>query len=202
MKKSNYFLFLGILSLAAIFPIASPFSEKGVDLEHTIFNRVPVQMGEWMGHDLALDEKTYEILETRNVLSRIYQNSRNESVHLMIVASHKDRRVAHPPEVCYLSSHYSILNSGKEIFQWNGQTVRFNRFVAQDTKNKAHQENVMYVYKVGKLFTDNYFSQQLLFSWNRATRQETEVQLIRLDGEKSAPFQIFLESLLPYLAQS
>ncbi len=180
--------------------MAPPFSEKPVDLERTVFNKVPLEMGDWKGHDLALDEKTYEILETRNVLSRIYQNSKNESVHLMIVASHKDRRVAHPPEVCYLSSHYSILNSAKEVFNFNGQEITFKRFIAQDTRNQAHQENVMYVYKVGKLFTANYFAQQLLFAWNRATRQETEIQLIRLAGDADAPFQIFLQQFLPFLS--
>jgi hypothetical protein len=92
------------------------------------------------------------------------------------------------------------LNSGKEVFNFNGQEITLNRFIAQDTKNKARKENVMYVYKVGKLFTANYFAQQLLFAWNRATRQETEIQLIRLAGDASAPFQTFLQQSLPYLS--
>ncbi len=202
MTRSNYLILLGTLSLLAVFPLAPPFSVRSMDDERAVLHSVPLQMGEWKGRDLALDERTYEILETRNVLSRVYQNAKDGSVHLLIVSSHKDRRVAHPPEVCYLSSHYSILNSGKELFRGNGQNIFLKSFIAQDTKNPAHEEKVLYVYKVGKRFTTNYFAQQLLFAWNRATRQETEIQLIRFAGSKDSPFQAFFEVVLKYLSQS
>jgi hypothetical protein len=63
-----------------------------------------------MGKDVPVDEKTYEILETRNVLSRIYENPKGEQIHLLLVGSRKDRRVAHPPEVCYLSYNFIIVD--------------------------------------------------------------------------------------------
>lgn len=190
------FLVLGIL---ACFPLALPSSstiDQGLDPR---FNAIPYQIGDWHGQDVEIDQLTYDILETKNILSRVYQNSAKEQIHLMLVGSDKDRRVAHPPEVCYTSSHYQILNSQDKTLNVGAQQIPAKRFVAQDEHNTAHQEKVLYLYKVGDRFTANYYAQQLQFAWDRLARKETQVLLIRLSATGTEPFEEFLTQILSHL---
>ena len=165
-----------------------------------IFETIPVEIGNWHGKEMPVDERTYEILETRNVLSRTYENREGGRIHLLVVASYKDRRVAHPPEVCYLSSNYTLLNSREGELLWKGGRIPLKEFIAQDKKNPAHQEKVLYVYKVGRRFTTNYFAQQLQFTWDRLTRNESQILLIRLAGSDKSDFKQLLSELLPHLS--
>ena len=199
MNQKSYFLLLAALAPLALFPLAAPFSSS-MDSNESIVRTVPKEMGDWLGHDLPLDERTYEILETRNVLSRQYKNFQGDRVNLLIVSSNKDRRVAHPPEVCYITSNFTIVDERVEDFSWGKGLISVKRFVAQDKKNPSLREKVLYVYKVGNRYTSNYFSQQLLFAWDRATRRESQIVLIRLSGSEESAFKKFLPEVLAQLS--
>ena len=195
MNRVNYIIFLASIGLLALVPMEKPFSYE-VDATQTLAKTFPYQLGDWKGKDIRLDERTYEILETRNVLSRMYENPKGENIHLMIVASAKDRRVAHPPEVCFISSDFSLLNQETHTFNIGSEAINLKSFVAKDKKNQLPDEKVFYVYKVGKLFTTNYYVQQLIFAWNRLMGKESEIQLIRLPAKPDSPFQnLFVEVL-------
>ena len=199
MNQKRYLIFLGILGALAFFPLAMPFSYSIDTSRAAIFNQVPMEMGKWKGKDVSVDEQTYQILETRNVLSRFYE-SKGERIHLLIVASEKDRRVAHPPEVCYTSSNYIILNERIDSLNWGRQDIPLKQFLAQYEKDPAQKQEVMYVYKVGKRFTTNYFSQQLQFAWDRLTRQESQVLLIRVAGREDKTLKEFLSEVIPHVS--
>ena len=196
----GYLIVLAVLGALSFFPLATP---SFFSVDQTIDPRlkaIPFQIGDWVGQDVALDERTYEILETRNVLSRLYENSKKETVHLLLVGSEKDRRVAHPPEVCYTSSHYDIVRSKETSIEVSGTQIPVKEFVAEDQRNPQHEEQVLSVYKVGKLYTTNYYAQQLQFAWDNLTRQESEILLIRLSGMNAEPFQEFLAQILSHLS--
>ena len=199
MNQARYFIFLLAICLAGIFPMEKPFSFT-VDPTQTVANTFPAQMGEWKGKDVLLDEQTFEILETRNVLSRIYENSKGEHIHLLIVTSNKDRRVAHPPEVCYISSNFTLLNQENHTFRFGHQMINLKSFIARDQKKDLPDEKVFYVYKVGNLFTASYYAQQLIFAWNRLMKKESEIQLIRIAGQPNSPFQNFFSEVLQRLS--
>ena len=199
MNRRSYLIFLTSLGFLALFPLAPPFSSSMMDSSHEIIRTIPREIGSWRGRDLPVDERTYQILETRNVLSRQYENSGRESVQLLIVSSDKDRRVAHPPEVCYLTSNFAILDERVESFPWRKGFINLKRFVAQDPRNPSIQEKVLYVYKVGNRYTSNYFAQQFFFAWDRATRRESKIILIRLSGWEEAALNEFLPQVLAYL---
>ena len=201
MKHKSYWVLLCLLAMMLLFPMALP-SSFSVDMNSIqLFSALPLTVNEWRGRDVPVDERTYEILETRNVLSREYQNAEGKKIHLLIVASQKDRRVAHPPEVCYLSSNFHILDEkeGRTVFQ--GKGIPFREFVAQNEKDPRHNENVLYVYKVGERFTANYFDQQVQFAWDRIARRSSQVLLIRLSSAEKELFEQFLSEILPHLNQ-
>ena len=198
--EKGYLVVLALLSGLAFFPLALPTSfsiDSGLDPR---FKTIPYQIGNWTGQDEVLDERTYEILETRNILARNYENGHMERVELLLVGSNKDRRVAHPPEVCYTSSHYEVVDSKQDSFTILGNKIPVTKFIAKDQRNLKHREYVVYVYKVGKRFTTNYYGQQLKFAWDRLTRQEPEVLLIRLSATADKSFQEFLAQILPHLS--
>lgn len=195
----RYLIVLAVLGVLSLVPLTPP-SSSSIDVRlDPRFEQVPFAIGDWIGKDIPVDELTYQILETTNVLSRLYENKKGERVHLLLVSSAKDRRVAHPPEVCYISSHYDVVNSKETLLQVSGNQVPVKLFVAQDQKDPAHKEQVLYLYQVGKRFTTNYYAQQLQFALDRMARRESRVLLIRLSGSRNQPFQEFLSEILTHL---
>ncbi len=194
--------FLAVLVLfsgLSLFPLAMPTSFSVDQTLDPRFKAIPYQIGEWAGKDVELDERTYEILETKNILSRLYQDPNKETVHLLLVGSNKDRRVAHPPEVCYTSSHFDIVSSKAGEFEVFGQKIQVKQFVAEDQNDPRHKEHVLYFYQVGKRFTANYYAQQLQFAVNTLSRQASQILLIRLSASSEKSFQQFLEQILPHV---
>ncbi|MBI4430113.1 MAG: exosortase-associated EpsI family protein [Candidatus Omnitrophica bacterium] len=250
-SKAAYWAFLGLTASLLSFPLSMPASFRMDETRDPLFEKIPVTLGEWIGKDSELDKRTYEILETRNVLSRLYETPGGKKVHLLLVGSHKDRRVAHPPEVCYVSSHFSIVESGVRDVNletsrsrgvspridrdvtpakagvqnlwipasagmtpgqdsaegqslWGAPPTRVGRltvkeFVAKDVRSKGASEHVLYVYKIGERFTTNYYTQQILFAWDKLTRKNSQVLLIRLAGPDKAVFDSFLPKILALL---
>lgn len=196
------FIVVAILfGILALFPLAMPTS---FSIDQTLdprFATIPYQIGAWAGKDLEPDQKTYEILETKNILSRLYQNPNNESVHLLLVGSNKDRRVAHPPEVCYSSSHFDLTSSQLGEFEVLNQKIPVKQFIAVDQNDPRRKEHVLYFYQVGKRFTANYYAQQLQFAVGALTKKESQILLIRLSGSTEEPFEEFLAEILPHIEQ-
>lgn len=194
--KAPYWVTLVFLGVLAAFPIAQPTSYK---IDHTIsplFSAFPNAIGEWTGEDTKVDERTYEILETRNVLSRTYKNPAGDGVHLLLVGSHKDRRVAHPPEVCYLGSNFTITNEAESKLATEDAPLGIREFTAKSEKNPNYQEHVLYLYKVGDRFTTNYYAQQIQFALDRLSQKDSRVLLIRLAGSSRDRLLEFLPLVL------
>ena len=200
-QNKSFLVLFAMISGLAFFPLAMPASFHIDEAKLEIFETFPYQLGDWMGKDYEIEERTYEILETRNVLSRVYQNPAGERVHLLLVGSRKDRRVAHPPEVCYLGSNYSITDETGETLNLKGQSIPVREFVAKHERTPNQKENVLYLYKVGDEFTENYYSQQIRFAVDRIKKRESEVLLIRLSGSNKELFSGFLAEVISKLQE-
>ncbi|MBI4387901.1 MAG: EpsI family protein [Candidatus Omnitrophica bacterium] len=195
-----YLSLILVLVVLALFPLAMPSSWSIDTFRDPLFQKFPMILNDWKGDDVVLDERTYEILETRNVLSRWYVNPEGERIDLLIVGSPSDRRVAHPPEVCYISSNYDVTRTEEASVSFQNKQIPIKEFIAEDKKNPDHREEVLYVYKVGDVFTTNYYAQQFLFIFNRLTARGGQVYLIRLSSPKRVLLPEFLNLILPYLA--
>ncbi|MCM8775341.1 MAG: EpsI family protein [Candidatus Omnitrophica bacterium] len=201
MLKINqpYLGLVAILGLLAFFPLDMPSSFVIDEALSPLFESFPMNIGGWHGKDFPVDERTYEILETRNVLSRLYIHPDGREIHLFIVGSRRDRRVAHPPEVCYTGSNFVILNEADGSLKIGNKVLPVREFTAQNERNPSAREEVLYLYKIGDRYTTNYYAQQLRFALDRFTRKDSEVFLIRLAGRDKSVFKEFLEALLPLL---
>lgn len=175
--------YLGVLIFCAalnIFRLAMPTAFNIDETQNPVFQKFPYELGAWKGTDVEVDDKTYEILETRNVLSRLYENAAGIQMHLLLVGSYKDRRVAHPPEVCYISSNFIILDEKDKKLSVGGEEIDVKSFLARHERHPDQEEMVIYLYKVGDRFTTSYYSQQLQFAADRLAKRDSGVLLIRL----------------------
>ena len=179
-----YWIGIGLVALLCFFRIPMPFTYQIDQKIDPLFQSFPTQLGAWAGEDTEVDEKTYEILETRNVLSRTYQNKTGAEIHLLLVSSNKDRRVAHPPEVCYLGSNFFITDAKERNIPIQGAELPVKEFIAKSERHPDDEQHVMYVYKIGDQFTTNYYSQQLRFAIDHLSQSNSRIFLIRIAAKE------------------
>lgn len=191
--------FLAVLGMLCFFRLTLPSSMTVTDELSPFFQSFPMQIGEWEGTAIAPDERDLEILETRNVLSRDYKNPQGDALHLFLVSSKKDRRVAHPPEVCYISSNFNVMNAQESRVGEGALAVLVKTFTAVQERNADDRQEVLYLYKIGKRYTTNYYAQQLQFALDSLSKENSEVLMIRLAGRNKAVLEAFLKELLPVL---
>jgi len=134
----------------------------------------PKEIGEWTATDLPIDETTYKILETRNLFIRDYKNSKGESVYLYIVYSEDNRKVSHPPEVCFMGSGMTI--TSKTSIPVTDATKAVKLLV----EKVDSRDLVIYWFKAGSLNTDKYLTQQAKIMVDRIFGKRTSGALIRV----------------------
>ena len=166
MKKNNplgYVILIFLLLVASVFSIKLFFQQRKAQDKLDIRD-FPYKIGNWRGKDLEVSEKEYEILETRNLISREYVNPSGERLFLFIIYSETNRAVFHPPEVCMMGSGLKIVDKKIEKIDASKYKFSVNKLYAQ--KN-GYQSAALYCYKAGNLYTDNFYLQQILFALNQ-----------------------------------
>ncbi len=180
MKNNKHFI-IAILILLAVMVISLPsylIVPKGRD--EAFVSRFPLKVGGWEGRDLEVDERAYEILETRNLILREYSKG-DEKIYLYIIYSQDNRKVSHPPEVCFEGSGVTIVKKDKiRLNSADNRVIPANRLIVE----KGGASNiVVYWYKAGDYYTDNYLKQQLKIALARLRFKRTSGALIRLTAE-------------------
>ncbi len=142
--------------------------------------RLPMQIGDWAGRDLAIDEFAYEILETKNLILREYSRG-NDKVYVYIIYSTDNRKVSHPPEVCFEGGGITVTEKEKFTLELaDGRTANANSLKVE----KDGLVNIVYyLYKAGGYYTDNYLNQQLHVSLARLRFKNFSSAMIRLSAE-------------------
>ena len=186
----SYLFIVGILILAGILSwrlYFQVYSQKDTVNIHVF----PQQVGEWSSEEIPLTKVEKIILETDNAFVRRYTNAAGEEVYLFIVYSQSNRKVSHPPEICYTGSGATILNKVNQSFEGAGpqgpvkvdgnmMSVEFSR---QDQK-------VFYWFKVGDAYTASYWKQQVLIAIKSFLNKPSSSAMIRLSADvskKAAP---------------
>lgn len=179
MKNKQYIIVIAIL--VAVFAISVPaYLIVPTAKEETLVSALPLKIGDWQGRDLPVEEDAYEILETRNLILREYTRG-EDKVYLYIVYSQDNRKVSHPPEVCFEGSGITIVKKEPIVLELTGNNeVLANKL----TVEKAGAANiVVYWYKAGNYYIDNYLKQQLRIALSRVQLKRTSGALIRLSAE-------------------
>ena len=135
---------------------------------------IPIKIGKWHGDDLKLKEYVFNILGSKNVLSRkyTYQGNNKKLIFLTIVASDNDRRVVHPPEVCLKGGGERVVY--KKVITIDG--LKINELLLDGNPN----QKVWYWYALGNSFTSNYYLHQLKSIFYRLINRPRRAYLIRI----------------------
>jgi EpsI family protein len=206
MKPDKTFIvILILLAGVALFSVVLYFRHPSDSGSKKIAD-LPMQIGEWKGEDIAIEKRTYDILETKNVVMRKYVNSIGEIVYLFIVVSETNRRVAHPPEICYTGSGAEIIEKSQLQFSVPALKEPFtvNSFISRE---KGLDSLVFYWFKAGDKFTPSYLGQQTKAMLNQLAGKKASLALIRvsrdiINGDKEKARQIlqeFSRELIPQL---
>ena len=141
----------------------------------------PKTIGDWTSEDIPISDDDKAILETDNVFVRRYTNPKAEEVYLFAVYSQNNRKVSHPPEICYTGGGATILNSAHDTFSSisGDEEIRVNRL----TVEKGNTEQIFaYWFKVGDSFTSNYWAQQGLIALKSLLGYPASSALIRISS--------------------
>lgn len=167
------FLAVGLLSWGQYFKV---YRQKDtIDI-----SEFPAEIEGWQSEEITLTELELTILETDNVFVRRYFNDQGSEVYLFIVYSQNNRKVSHPPEICYTGSGAAIINSiHSKIDLANGKFIPANRLMVE----KGSVEQVLYYwFKVGDSFTANYWKQQGLIVLKSLFGRPASSALIRISA--------------------
>ncbi|MFH0731627.1 MAG: exosortase C-terminal domain/associated protein EpsI [Candidatus Omnitrophota bacterium] len=176
--KIGYIIIITMLVVASFFSINLFFKQKS---SHDILDihTFPYKLGEWEGKDIKIEERDYEILETRNLIFREYINPSNEKIWAFIIYSETNRSVFHPPEVCMIGSGLKILDKKSEEMSFDKYKFLTNKLYIGDDTGK---ELVLYCYKVGNFYTENYYLQQALFAINQLLGRRAGGATVRISA--------------------
>lgn len=181
MKNKNFIIVVVILAVVLLISVPSYLIVPKAESE-ALVSKLPMQIGEWSGKELTVDERAYEILETKNLILREYTKGDNR-VFLYVIYSQDNRKVSHPPEVCFEGSGVTIVKKDKiGLPLADGSNILVNRLVVE--KNGA-SNLVVYWYKAGRRYIDNYMKQQFDIALSRLQFKRTSGALIRLTAEVS-----------------
>ena len=202
----SYIVLIFLLILAGIISWAQFF--KTYHQQDTInIHQFPKEIGEWKSWDLPIPEDVYAILETRNVFTRQYKNSAGKEAYLMLVYSQNNRKVSHPPEICYAGSGVSILaNQSTYVRLRSGKSIKVNRLFVEQGNT---QQLMYYWFKVGDSLTSNYWKQQLLIVWKTLLGKSASSALIRVSVPIDAAGPVkaeatsgeFMQTIFPYFKE-
>ena len=221
MKTKDSKFFLIILSLGVGLLVSwSLFFKTYHQADKVNIHLFPKQIQDWSAEELPITKDEYAILETQNAFIRRYFTSSGKEVFLFIVYSENNRKVSHPPEVCYIGNGVSILSHVIEsipatslkqselVIKQSELVIKSNKLLVEQGQN---QQVIYYWFKVGDSFTPNYWKQQMLIVFKTLFGQPSSSALIRisatikdddkLQAERDAKefSNIILPSLFEYL---
>ena len=169
----------------------------------------PRSLAGWESEELTITAEEYAILETKNVFARKYKKGGME-VDLLLVYSQTNRKVSHPPELCYTGSGLTILN--KQDVTLNIPSLKMSILAKKLVMEKGNfRELSIYWFKGGSAFTSNYWKQQAVVALNTLRNKPSSSALIRIStvipknednsGLPEKTIRDFAESAAPAIMQ-
>ena len=174
MKDKNFYIIVGILVIVGLISL---FSYMPTRLETNFkikMSDFPKAIGEWTSEDVPLDERTYELLETKNLIMRDYKNSKGKTVNLYIVYSQDNRKVAHPPEICLQGGGATVVD--KTSIQLTG-SIKAVKLILEKAVSR---ELVVYWYKLGNANTNIFLKQQFKMAIEHLLGKKTPIAMVRV----------------------
>ncbi|MCA9398680.1 MAG: EpsI family protein [Candidatus Omnitrophica bacterium] len=139
----------------------------------------PKEISGWTSEELTITDDEYAILETRNAFVRKYSNGDGKEVYFFTVYSQNNRKVSHPPEICYTGGGITVLDNQPAQIKADDVMIPVRKL----NLDQGRFEHVAYYwFKVGDSFTSNYWEQQFKIALNTFLGKNSSSALIRLSA--------------------
>jgi EpsI family protein len=179
--QKRYIIAVGLLIITAILTFGA-FS-KGVYSDKLYTADIPLVIGSWYGIEITMDERTYELLETKDTIMREYINTSGDKVVLTVVYSKENIRVVHAPDICLSGGGSNICDEAIETVSFGDKPKKHNIFNRFTVENGSEKQIVLFLYKTGKKTTPKALQMQFNFFINKALRRSSHsVALIRFSS--------------------
>jgi hypothetical protein len=106
---------LGVLLIVGLTIPQVRMTDRFADTNVTALQRaellknVPMQIGNWQGEDMDIDETVRDTAGAVGAISRVYRNVRTgETVDLWLIVGHGRAISAHTPNICYRASGFEM----------------------------------------------------------------------------------------------
>ena len=173
---------MGALVLFAWLVWASRAPVKVAATQHV--SEVPQQLGLWQGRPLETDPRALEILETDDVAFMEYRLGKEPPVWFARVAGFGNRAAFHPPELCYIGSHFEVLEREPVSILVNGKEHRMMRLVIGQDNDRFE---AWYWFTANGRVTHSYYQQQLWLLMDSARRKPMSGTLVRVSTALDDP---------------
>ena len=140
----------------------------------------PRRVGEWRGEEVEVPDRIYEVLGTRNVLTRLYRRDDDRTpINFQVVLARQMRRRTHPPEQCYTGGGYRLTQSRVRLVQLDdGSELSVREIVL---RKGSERRIVWYFYKSGSHYRTSYWFHQAMVALNKLTDPGAADVLVKVD---------------------
>ncbi len=203
---------VAIIAIAVVAPLALFLQYNAppeADMEE-LEDALPLAIGDWaFVHDRKPTEEEIEILETKAILTRTFTRGGEEMVDLSITYAPRNRRVAHPPELCYKGSGWTV-EAKDQINVPIGTSSTFP-VVRLLLVRGEHRLIMLYWFKAGESYTAGYWHMQWLLIKNQFLSRGGSSALIRAsstftesvdDDTVTDTLKKFVEEALPHVKKA
>ena len=176
IKKSTITIIV-LFAVAALISWPSYFNNYAAP-DTVNIHAFPLTVGEWTGREIPISDNDYKILETRNAFARMYTNPDGDEVMLYMIYSQHNRKVAHPPEICFTGGGATIITKYPYDINYGAKKpLTLNRvLIDYDT----YQQIMYYWFKIGTSHTPSYWKQQMLIGLKTLLRQPSSSAMVRV----------------------
>lgn len=208
--KLRYCIVIILLAVTASVVSALQYDASGDEIAgFADLQKIPMQIGNWKGRDLPLNESVYEILETRAIIHRNYTDDKGNTILLSIVYYHDTKVDFHAPESCLGGKGERTTKRIVKLFlPINKEIISLE--VAKIIASNADDQSVSYYfYKAGDFIGQNYFKMRLTLAENSLIRNDKSGSLVRITSnstfgqikKKEAINIKFLTAIFPFLVK-
>jgi len=141
---------------------------------------IPLTLGPWEGKRLEVDQRTVDVLETSDVALMEYRLGNEPPVWFAQVAGFGKRAAFHPPELCYVGSHFEVLERSPITVLVNGTSRRLMRLVISQGPQRYE---AWYWFTANERVTPNYYQQQLWLVMDAISRKPMSGTLVRISTQ-------------------
>jgi len=178
---------IAVIAVAVVAPLAlflqynAPPEADMAELKDAL----PLAIDEWaFVSDREPTKEEIEILETKAILTRTYTRDGQEQVDLSITYAPKNRRVAHPPELCYKGSGWTVEAKDQIVVPTDSGPFPVVRLLMVRGGNRLI---MLYWFKAGASYTADYWYMQWLIIKNQFLSRGGSSALIRAGSTFTAP---------------